>query len=303
MSTEQWLKERSAVLERYRVLAADLAQCRQALDAMNDAALAGSPDPGEAAMIDRQVRLEEEKDALCERYEQALPIVPLSRSPLTGEIYERTFDAAGLDGLWWHADEPTRAGDTYPETFVGLTGAMRVTAPVENMPFLVQPGPGKPYVVPALLADDWTRAVVYGLRVGHHPAWAITYFSGRRPEDRTLVDEWGLDVAFYLDDEGQLACEAAPIDPDGRDFNLVPWIASGRLLWIVPEDQRMVLRSGLEGCPYLDVEGTERDQYVIAGQCTEDDDPSYPEGDDVEMPQAELDAWLGRVEAEHDDEA
>ena len=39
------------------------------------------------------------------------------------------------------------------------------------------------------------------------------------------------------------------------DFDLSSWIGAGKLLWIGPGDTSLELRSDVEECPYLDLDG------------------------------------------------
>lgn len=45
-----------------------------------------------------------------------------------------------------------------------------------------------------------------------------------------------------------------------------PWLDSGKLLWIAPGDDHLELRSGSAGCPYLNLTGERRMQYVSGRQ-------------------------------------
>lgn len=252
-------------------------------------------------------RLEDEKEILEQRYCDLLPVVPLSRCPLTGERYERPFDAAGLDGLWWNQEDPMRPDDVFPPTFVALSGAMRLADPPAalSMPFLVQPGPGKPFVLPRLLEDDGARAVLYQLPVGPNTGWVIGYFSEQAQwaetqeeiEDLERVNEWGLDVCLYKDEADGLAAVSAEMEPGEEAFDLVPWLLAGKLLWIAPGDARMTLRSGVRDCPYLACEGTEKMQYLLDGKVWEEDGAPVDVFEEGDVSQEQLAEWLQQVEA------
>ncbi len=245
---------------------------------------------------DEMAALADEKETLEEQYEKSLPSVALSRSPFSGELYARPFDNAGVDGLWWNEEEPVRPGDVFPDTFVAFTGAMRINRDALGtvMPFTASPGPDRPFVVPRMLADDWSRAVLCQVPVGAHVGWSICYFSERDPAQVGRVAEWGLDVCFHEDAEQGLVAELAPVDLAEADFDLAPWIACGKLLWIAPRDAAMTLRSGLQDCPYLRLEGTGQEQHIRRGEVwstVADEDDAWP-GDTADLLlEAGDDAW------------
>ena len=55
-------------------------------------------------------------------------------------------------------------------------------------------------------------------------------------------------------------------DPQEWDFDLAPWIKAGKLLWIAPEDELLVLRSTIYDCPYLNFPGSRKPKYIQNGK-------------------------------------
>lgn len=204
-------------------------------------------------------------------YRQSLQAVPLSRCPFTGQVAAHSFDAAGLDGLWWryhHPVRPQREPMAGPH-FVGLTGAVRLAPPPETTPFLVVPGPDAPYVVPRVLRLPQVHAVISQLGIGRHRAAAITYFANAPLGEVRSPTLWGtgwntMDIGARTEDD------EISDDEEDFDFELAPWVRSGKLHWIAPNDTNLLLRSGLEGCPYLQVPGERKIQRLQFGQCWTD---------------------------------
>ncbi len=237
----------------------------------------------------------------CDLYTDLLPEVTLSRCPFTGELYILPFDSFGIDGLWWDSDEPVRPDVKLPDTFLVLTGAMHLTGKLSAMPFIAMPGPGKPYVHPSVLLQPQVKAVVMALSVGPHTAWVIAYFADPLQGNEVLVNEWGLDVCFHATENGDWICETADADPDDFDFDLAPWIQSGKLLWIAPEDAHKTLRSDLEKCPYLNLQGTEQLQYVQDGQVWTNEETYETMADDA-LSETELQELVTRLQEGAGDE-
>jgi len=49
------------------------------------------------------------------------------------------------------------------------------------------------------------------------------------------------------------------------DFGLAKWIKAGKLLWIAPGDEAMVLQSLVQGCPYVGLKGRPTEQRIEMG--------------------------------------
>lgn len=198
-------------------------------------------------------------------YEASLPTVPMARCPFGGEVFLHTFDGLGLDGFWWNCDAPLRPYQELLPTFFALTGAVALAEEVEKAPFLCKPGPGVPYVLPALLEHPDIQAVIRELPVGRHRAFAITYFARSFPVGLAVPNEWGTNRAYIASGE-TLGWTSQVENPEDFDFNLRPWIESGKLHWVALDDPGVHLRSEVEGCPYLDLPGERRIQRVENGK-------------------------------------
>lgn len=196
--------------------------------------------------------------ALRREYEDNLPLVALSRCPFTKQVLRHSLDVDGFDGLWWRYAMPVRAVvEQLPPTFFALTGAVRLTGPVDPAPrFLVRLGPEVPFVVPRILLHDDVRAVVAHVQVGGHDTYPVVYFAQPVPVLLERFNTWGTDHYPYEREDLADGWHAIEEDRDPIDTDLARWIESGDLLWIAPGDAGMTLRSTTAGCPYLGLTGS-----------------------------------------------
>jgi hypothetical protein len=203
---------------------------------------------------------------LTRRYRDLLPEVPVARCPRTGALVRWPIDNVGLDGWFWDADAPVRRRDPLPSTWRAMAGAMRLSGPVERASFLCTPGPDVPFVVTRIIESPGIQAVIAQVAVGRHTGWAISYF-GPDPQGVPLVNLWGTGTYYVYDDEGTwLGWANAVPKVEDYDFDLEPWVSSGKVLWIEPGDDSATLREGVDGCPYLGLDGVRRLQYVQNGK-------------------------------------
>lgn len=229
------------------------------------------------ALLDRYFELlrrvdegEDAAEALAEaarEYEEGLPRVDLTRCPYTKFVVRHTFDPYGLDGLWWDFEAAARPLHERLYTCQAVTGAVAVAQPVEEFPFVAQPGPGVPYVMPELFGREVVRAVVSSLPCGRHTAYCVAYFAPDEVDGLRWPNDWGR--RFRWSEGGTTAggwYDAGEPEAEDMDFDLRPWLESGRLLWIAPGDAAMTLREGSAGCPYVGLEGERRWQRVSMGQ-------------------------------------
>lgn len=198
-------------------------------------------------------------------YGDMLPPVAISRSPHNNQLLYWRIDTVGLDGLFWDHERPIRRHISAPPGFKALTGAMRLSEPVETFPFEAIPGPGKPFVIPDLLEHPDVFAVISQLAIGRHTGWPIAYYG---PIPRThLVNEWGANTYVPYDAEGNPGGWAEKVDLISRyEYRLAPWIRTGKLLWITPDDPTLTLRHGTPDCPYLDIEGSHHFSAIRNGE-------------------------------------
>ena len=212
-------------------------------------------------------------------YATALPEVALSRCPWTGSEVTLRMDTGNVDGPWWNLDQPIRPDMLRPESMLVMTGAVKPGAPWPSAPFMVAPGPEVPFVIPGLLAMDGVRAVLSSVQIGPHTVYAVCYFGTALPKGLPLVDEWGTRICRIVGEDTRWAqCPPQDADPD---FDLVPWLASGRLLWIQPGDSDLMLRTGALSCPYVGLAGSHAFGQLVDGDRIESlDEGSLPDEDE-----------------------
>lgn len=224
-----------------------------------------SPRPWSA---DEQRELERSRSRAAELrrcYAAGLPNVALARCPFDEQIYAPPFDPFGVDGLWWDYHEPLRRHEDSPPYWLALTGAVRLGDPVEKRPWVCTPGPGAPFVYPRLLELEFVKAVVYALPASPHVLYPVVYFASDWPRDTIIPNLWGTDTYRFQYADGSPGWTQSFDTAADWDFDLEKWIRNGKLLWIAGEDPGMTLKTSLEGCPYLGLDGPREAQYVYNG--------------------------------------
>lgn len=216
----------------------------------------------EAAMEE----LQEQLAGMRDEYENWLPVVPLSRCPFTGETVDYCIDLFGLDGLWWNYDAPVRRTEELPPTYFALDGAVTLKGRIDNAPFLCKPGAGVPGVLPRLLDQEETRAVISSFPIGTHQGYAVFYFADAAPEDMTRVNTWGTRIYTFVDQENMVRWGEFDLHINDYDFELGPWIEAGKLHWIKPGDESLTLMSSVEDCPYIGLKGERQLQRIERGE-------------------------------------
>ncbi|PKM56065.1 MAG: hypothetical protein CVV00_01350 [Firmicutes bacterium HGW-Firmicutes-5] len=218
----------------------------------------------------------QEMEGLAEAYLDQLPNVNLSRCPFTGEVLTLAIDVDGMDGLWWNNESPKRPEQKLPKTYFAMDGALKLEAPLEVAPFIATPGPDVPFVIPRLLAFDQIKAVLSTVKIGAHTGYVIIYYADPMLEGEKRVNDWGTDR--YWEDTDAFSGMVSPgqwvsVTPhiEDYDFDLAPYIRSGKLLWIEPQDEKLLLKSVVRGCPYLELEGSHWPKFIQDGQMWEDD--------------------------------
>jgi hypothetical protein len=242
----------------------------------------------------QQAALNQEMTRLVDRYREGLPVAAVSRCPHSGSLLNWAIDTMGLDGLWWNSDSPIRPIETPPATFFALCGAMQLASPVEPAPFIAEPGPGRPFVVPRLLEYRQIKAVLSTLPIGPHTGYVITYFADPMLYTEERLSDWGSNHYQYTDESGTVWTNPGPV-ADARDFDLAPWITSGQLLWIRPGDASLTLRSDLETCPFLDLPGVTQEQFVQNGRAWQLDE-STANGADYPLSEDEVNRILESIQ-------
>jgi hypothetical protein len=241
-------EERAALVGRFR--AAWLAY--QAADDAGDA---------EAARRHHAAAL-----AVAEEYVNAVPIVSLSRCPLTGQVFETSLDIDGLDGMWWAYEYDFRPYVEPMPTFFAWTGALKPDGPLPDWSLKAMVGPEAPFVLPRILSHPAVRAVVSSVLVGEHIGFPILYVAAPTPYDLERVDDWGHSFYVFTRPDGSVGTAHAVEDDKEKDFDLAPWLDRGKLLWIAPGDLELTLRTGSAGCPFVGLEGERRRRFLQEGE-------------------------------------
>lgn len=239
-------RSRRALLDAYALAVARMEETAQAYEDASDE----EREPRDAAYTGALDVIR----SLRDEYRARVPVMALSRCPLTGVLVRHSIDPYGIDGLWWDYEGPVRPQEHLPPSYFALTGALRHGDPVESTDFLVKPGPEAPFVMPRILARPEVVAVVSSLPVGRHQAFPIFYFADPAPEIER-VNTWGTTAYWLPGPDGEIGWFEAIETVADFDFDLRPWIASGKLRWIAPGDAQVELRQDVAGCPYLDLPG------------------------------------------------
>ena len=215
-----------------------------------------------------------ERSQMKERYYQILaeyadrlPRVEMSACPFSGEVLKRSFDPWGVDGPWWHKDPEVRIEEPGPPgTFKVLLGALSLggRTPTEARAPVI-PGPEVPFVVPKLLELPGMIAVVSRLESALGDlAYPVAYFSNEEIPPDQLHQFWLRQDFWFTQDDGSSAWLIAN---DRWDFDLAPWVNSGKLRWISPGDPDWVVMDGSTGrkCPFVDLPGDRLPQILAWG--------------------------------------
>ena len=204
--------------------------------------------------------------AMRAEYETRVPVLPLSRCPFTGRVVYHSIDPYGIDGLWWSYESPVRPVESLPSRYLAFSGAMKIMPPAEYSPFLCKPGPGSPFVLPRILNNEKVKAVISIIPVGNHRGFPVFYFADPVQESMGVTNDWGMSFWQQYDPAGTPGWKSVLENEADNDFNLKPWIRSGKLLWIAPDDRAMTLRTGLADCPYTGLSGEEKNQRIQYGK-------------------------------------
>ncbi len=212
--------------------------------------------------------LYDEIDRLTKTYREKVPVLPLSRCPYTKRVVYHSIDHYGLDGPWWNYLTSLRPVELLPSTYFGLRGALKINDEVEKTSYQVRPGPEIPYVVPEALEPEGMVAVISYQKVGVHDSYPVFYFSDGKP-GALPMNTWAMNRYVYVDEFGDNAF-IDDIDETELtyDFDLLKWVQEGKLMWIAPNDPVLTLHKGVEGCPYLNMQGERRPQIVFDGEVT-----------------------------------
>jgi hypothetical protein len=206
-------------------------------------------------------------------YERRLPVLPLSICPFTRYVWQHSIDPYGLDGLWWNYEKPIRRREE-PGGGLALcfTGAVRLRYPLEPAPFLCRPGPEAPYVIPRLLKNPDVKAVISTVKIGQHEGYLVVYYGRGLPPGCARPNDWGASYCRWRDASGISNWSAAEDNEKEWDFDLKPWLASGRLLWVAPGDPHFALRDEIYCCPYRRMSGRREGVSIRNGKTIRDEE-------------------------------
>jgi hypothetical protein len=204
--------------------------------------------------------------AMQEEYEAHVPVLPLSRCPFTGRVVYHSIDPYGIDGLWWSYESPVRPVESLPSRYLAFSGAMKIVLPVEYSPFVCKPGPGSPFVLPRILKNERVRAVISTLTVGRHRGFPVFYFADPVQGGTGVTNDWGMSFWQQYDPDNTPGWVAVTENEAEYDFDLEPWVLSGKILWIAPGDRTLTLRTGLADCPFTSLGGEEKNQRIQYGK-------------------------------------
>ncbi len=208
----------------------------------------------------------DEMAACVGEYEAATPIVSVSRCPFSGEVFETSLDIFGLDGMWWAYDHDYRPYVAPIPTYFAWTGSMQLDGPIPNLPLKSMLGPQAPFVLPRILEHPAVRAVISSILVGEHVGFPVVYFAQPTPHDLERVDDWGHSFHYFSRPDGSpTSAHSTEYDVD-KDFEIEPWIRSGKLSWIAAGDIDLQLRTTGPDCPFVTVGGERHRQYIQNGK-------------------------------------
>lgn len=200
--------------------------------------------------------------AVRESYITTLVNSTISRCPYTGHLVTYDLDLQGLDGPWWHLDHPARKELDAPETFFALDGALKINDPSIVSPFPIAPGPDKPFVIPAILVNNEIKVVLSSTRIGQDTLWWMTYFTYPHLVDVARINLYGTENYRSPSPIGTPHVFSETYTEDDLDYDIEKWIRMGKLLWISPDDPALTLKAYTYDCPYLNIPGHGRYQYI-----------------------------------------
>ncbi len=200
--------------------------------------------------------------ALEAPYLATLPVLALARCPYTGQVVTGRVDVHGTGGPWWMDADTVREPFQGPATLFAVDGALSLHGVPEESPFCVQPGPDKPFVIPAILSRPVMRAVMLATEIEGGTIWWTAYFAYPPVTNMARVNDFARDCYEIRLDSGAAVRYADTWPGSMLDFDLAPWIRSGKLLWIAPDDPLYRLHAVADGCPYLAVKGEGRKQFI-----------------------------------------
>lgn len=219
-------------------------------------------------VMDRYSEISKKITDISKEYLKKTPTIPISRCPYSSEVTYYSIDNIGIDGPWWDYTKPLRAMSNLPMTFHTITGSMKLSGNTEFTSHQVRPGPEKPYLIKQLIEAEGVKAVISTIQIGNHTSYVVVYFKEEVDLEVEPAKIWGQYIWERIDRTGKRVY----LEPSEREFSyifeLTNWVEEGKFLWIQPGDKEFTLRTGVDGCPYIGVDGDERFQIIIDGEVT-----------------------------------
>ncbi len=288
----EWMKTRARLIQEAEELNLQLAELNSQHDEVNMQVL----DLDEAEAEKLELELDQIEDTIAEKtealariedsYRQKLPVKALSRCPFSGELLYRSIDLSGLEGFYWCYERPVRKDEELLPTFFAMDGALKTAEPLEHFKHTVCIGPEAPFVLPRLLQYEEIRAVISSFPLGGHRLFLICYFADPFPHNLRRVNDLGSFFYRYSNSAGLTRNDF--FEDSGKDFELEPWIAAGRLQWISENDPALSLRSHLNDCPYLNLPGNRATLAINSGAIEETEPLQWMAGEELFLPEDDL---------------
>lgn len=243
----------------------DLVTRYRAARAEEDALAARARTPDERR---RLAALRDETAELAAALRSELPRVPMSRCPFCAAVAEQQFDPYGIDGYWWQQALAIRGSGSPPRCahYFCFVGALALARPIEVLDFDVEPGPEVPYVVPSILEHPGMMMVISSTPVGRHTGYPLFYYGDPVASGVEGPSDWGYHQWSAYEGGQRAGWSSRMLLNSECDYDLAPWIARGKVQYILPGDETMTLRSTVEGCPYLDLPGRRVHNRIYKGE-------------------------------------
>jgi hypothetical protein len=201
--------------------------------------------------------IREEKQAaankVSDEHFKSFPTFQFSVCPICSAKYEHTMDPFGFDGLFWCG--MTNRVETNCEHACLIRSAYICRRTPESPYFnsRVYLGPEIPYVIPRILKMPAMQAVISQIDLDNGDTlYAIAYFS---------IQEFGVrELTAHWDHDQYEACEPPT---DVWDFNLRPWVESGKLRWCENTENGLVFSNApADACPFYEMKGHIGRQFI-----------------------------------------
>lgn len=211
----------------------------------------------------KRKELKEIKNNLKKEYYDNIPIVTMGVCPICNKSLYRTFDPYFIDGFWWDKSAFNLEGEPEScEHFFLLGGVVNSNniefdrSIIKSITWWKSYTPDLPYVSIHELKDDGRFAVLCQLDMNcGFTAYSIAYFSEPPKKTGRFTDIWKYGFDLHIEDDGSQKWSEQMMS---RDFNLLPWLESGKLKWCDPGSGNNVLSTKpYNECPFLNLSDPE----------------------------------------------